>query len=75
MKQDYYDKLAEQLLECVEWRQLGKNLERICLQYVDMLRDDVLDMNQKYQVSILVEDLLLRIRDIPIRKNKKAKLR
>lgn len=70
MKQDYYDKLAKLLLENVELKQLGENLERICLQYADMLQEDILDMNQKHQVSILAEELLNRMRDIPFKEKK-----
>ncbi|MCI6266838.1 MAG: hypothetical protein MR598_08355 [Erysipelotrichaceae bacterium] len=73
MKQEYYTKLANQLLDSVETINLGDKLELLCCQYADILRDDVLDMYQKHQVSILAEELLSCIKDIPPKEKRGSK--
>ncbi len=65
MNQDYYNKLAEKLYQCVNKKDLGEILERECWQYADMLCEDVLNPEQKQQIAIMAENLLSKIKDVP----------
>lgn len=64
MNLDYYNQLAERLYQVGKIKELGETLEIKCYQYADMLRDDIFNMEQKQQVSVMAEDLLSKIEDV-----------
>ena len=65
MKEKYYWELAERLWQTVEKKDLGEELERTFNQYAFMLKENILEEEAKYQISILAEKALSNVRDVP----------
>lgn len=70
---EYYLNLADKLNETIVTKDLGENLTLQFHQLIDMLCDDVFSLEEKYQVSLLAEDILSKVRDFPDKLNGHSK--
>lgn len=66
-KQVYMQKRLEELYNAIEKIDLGDLLEAKANEYIAMLNDDTIDQERKYQLLVLVEDFLAKIRDFPLK--------
>lgn len=64
-RQQYYQRLAQTLWEVIETKDLGPDMTLTFQQYAEMLRDDILNKEEKHRVAILAEFDLGRVGDFP----------